>query len=94
MILDIQGTKMYVSLLTDGVFELRPSAPDEYSPVVEPAASSSSSVLKGQAENPGCKLVVELKGKTAYRIAVWMAPLTDGREVPTEKPTVKPLSVW
>lgn len=94
VILDIQGTKMYVSLLTDGVFELRPSAPDEYSPVVEPAASSSSSVLKGQAENPGCKLVVELKGKTAYRIAVWMAPLTDGREVPTEKPTVKPLSVW
>ncbi len=93
-ILDIQGVKMYVALLTDGVFELRPSAPDEYSPVVEPAANSASSVLKGQAENPGCKLVVELKGKSARRIAVWMLPLTEGKEIPKEKPEVKPLALW
>ncbi len=94
VILDVQGVKMYVSLLTDGVFEIRPSAPDEYSPVVEPAANSSSSVLKGQAENPGCKLVIELKGKSARRIAVWMVPLTEGKEIPSEKPEVKPLALW
>ncbi len=93
-ILEIQGVKMYVSLLTDGVFELRPSAPDEFSPAVEPAANSSSSVLKGQAENPGCKLVINLSGKSSYRIAVWMYPLIDGREIPTEKPAVKPLALW
>jgi hypothetical protein len=93
-ILEIEGVKMYVSLLTDGEFELRPSSADEFSPVVEPAANSSSSVLKGQAENPGCKLTVNLSGKSAYRIAVWMLPLTDGREIPAEKPSLKPLSVW
>jgi hypothetical protein len=93
-ILEIEGVKMYVSLLTDGEFELRPSSADEFSPVVEPAANSSSSVLKGQAENPGCKLTVNLSGKSAYRIAVWMLPLTDGREIPAEKPALKPLSVW
>ncbi len=93
-ILEVSGVKMYVSLLTDGVFSLRPSAPDEYSPVVEPAANSSSSVLRGQAENPGCKLVVELKDKSACRIAVWMYPLTEGREVPSEKPALKPLALW
>jgi hypothetical protein len=93
-ILEVSGVKMYVSLLTDGVFEFRPSAPDEFSPVVEPAANSSSSVLRGQAENPGCKLVVELKDKSACRIAVWMYPLTEGREVPSEKPALKPLSLW
>ncbi|MBP3605311.1 MAG: heparinase II/III family protein [Clostridia bacterium] len=93
-ILDIEGTKMYVALLTDGAFALRPSAPDEFSPVVEPAANSSSSVLKGQAENPGCKLVIELNKKTSTRIAVWMYPLTEGREIPTEKPCVTPLALW
>jgi hypothetical protein len=85
---------MFVSLLTEGVFELRPSAPDEHSPVVEPAANSSSSVLRGQAENTGCKLAIHLKGKESRRIAVWMYPLTDGREIPTERPSVKPLALW
>ncbi len=95
VILEIDGVKMYVKLLTDGVFELRPSAADEYSPVVEPAANSSSSVLKGQAENVGCKLTVSLKGKESYRIAVWMVPLTNGKEVPKDNfPAVKPLALW
>ncbi len=93
-VLEIDGVKMYVSLLTEGVFELRPSAADENSPVVEPAANSSSSVLKGQAENTGVKLVVHLKGKAHRRIAVWMLPLIEGREIPKEKPSVKPLALW
>jgi hypothetical protein len=50
--------------------------------------------LKGQAENVGCKLVIELKGKSSRRIAIWMLPLTEGKEIPEEKPNVESLALW
>lgn len=94
-VLDIDGTKMYVALLSDGYFGVRAAAPDQYSPIPGPAPSASNPEPHPQAENKGVqKLEIHLKGKTGHRIAVWFYPLTDGREVPTEKPTVKPLSVW
>ena len=94
-VLDIDGTKMYVSLLTDGYFTVRAAAPDEYSPIPGPAPGASREELQPQAVNEGMqKLEVHLSGKGAHRVAVWFYPLTDGREVPKEKPAVKPLSVW
>jgi hypothetical protein len=94
-ILDIGGTKMYVSLLGDGVFDIRAAAPDAYSPIPGPAPSASSDTPKPQAVNEGFqKLEVHLKGKDAYRIAVWFYPLAEGEELPKEKPAVKPLAVW
>ena len=93
--LDIGGTKMYVALLADGVFGVRAAAPDENSPEVLPAPSASCETPKPQAVNEGVqKLEVHLSGKDSHRIAVWFYPLTDGREVPTEKPAVKPLAIW
>jgi hypothetical protein len=94
-VLDIDGTKMYVSLLTDGYFTVRAAAPDEYSPIPGPAPGASREELQPQAVNEGVqKLELHLSGKGAHRVAVWFYPLTDGREVPKEKPAVKPLSVW
>ena len=94
-VLDVGGTKMYVALLADGVFDVRAAAPDAYSPIPGPAPSASSETPKPQAVNEGFqKLEVHLKGADAHRIAVWFYPLTDGREIPKEKPTVKPLAVW
>ena len=94
-VLDIGGTKMYVALLADGVFDVRAAAPDAYSPIPGAAPTASSDIPKPQAVNEGFqKLEVHLKGKDAYRIAVLFYPLTDGREVPTEKPNVKPLATW
>ena len=94
-ILDIDGTKMYVALLTDGYFTVRAAAPDEYSPIPGPAPSASSDTPRPQAVNEGVqKLEIHHKGKDSHRIAVWFYPLTDGREIPAEKPALKPLSVW
>ncbi len=94
-VLDIDGTKMYVALLTDGYLTVRAAAPDAYSPIPGPAPGASSESLHPQAENPGVqKLEIHSKGAESRRIAVWFYPLTDGREIPTEKPAVKPLSVW
>ena len=90
-VLDIDGVKMYVALLADGVFEVRAAAADENSPF----CYTNDPSVSAQAENKGIgKLVVHLSKKSAARIAVWMVPLTDGREIPTEKPSIKPLSVW
>ena len=90
-VLDIDGTKMCAVLLADGVFEVRAAAADENSPSVY----VSNAPERGQAENKGMqKLVVSLKGKERYTVAVWLYPLTDGREVPEEKPCVQPLSIW
>ena len=96
-LLDIGGVKMYVESLADGVFEVRAGVADENSPVVwNPNANENTKPEhRGQALNNGMqKLVIHLKGKTSYRIAIRMLPLTDGREVPTEKPTIKPLAIW
>ncbi len=94
-VLDIEGTKMYVALLGDGVFGARAAAPDENSPEVLPAPSASSETPKPQAVNEGVqKLEIHLSGSCAHRIAVWFYPLTEGREIPSEKPEIKPLSVW
>ena len=93
--LDIDGVKMYVALLTDGYLTVRAAAPDAYSPIPGPAPGASSEILHPQAENPGVqKLEIHSKGAESRRIAVWFYPLTDGREIPKEKPAVKPLSVW
>ena len=96
-LLDIKGTKMYVESQADGVFEVRAGTADENSPVVwNPNANESTKPEnRGQALNQGMqKLVIHLKGKNAYRIAIRMTPLTDGREIPNEKPEIKALSVW
>ncbi len=94
-VLDIDGTKMYVALLTDGYFTVSAAAPDEYSPIPEPAPSASSETPRPQATNEGIqKLVVHLTGKEKHEICVWFYPLTDGREIPSEKPAVKALSEW
>ena len=96
-LLDIGGVKMYVESLADGVFEVRAGVADENSPVVwNPNANENTKPEhRGQALNNGMqKLVIHLKGKTSYRIAIRMLPLTDGKEISAEKPTVKPLSIW
>ncbi len=94
-VLDIEGTKMYVSLLTDGYFTVRAAAPDEHSPIPAPAPSASNPEPQPQAENPGVqKLEIHLKNKDSHRIAVWFRPLSDGEELPCEKPAVKPLAIW
>ena len=38
--------------------------------------------------------MIELKGKSSRRIAVWMLPLTEGKEIPTDAPEFKPLALW
>ena len=96
-LLDIDGVKMYAVLLTDGVFEVRAGVADENSPkVYNPNVNENTPPeYRGQALNHGIqKLVVNLSGKTHHRIAVRFYPLTDGKEIPTERPSVKPLSVW
>ena len=94
-VLDIDGVKMYVSILTDGYFTVRAAVPDENSPEVLPAPSSSNPEPRPQATNEGYqKLEIHLKNKDAHRIAVWFKPLSEGEANPTEKPAVKPLSVW
>lgn len=94
-VLDIDGVKMYVALLTDGCFTVRAAVPDVYSPIPAPALGSSNGEPKPQAENSGVqKLEIHLSGKDAHRIAVWFYPLTDGRAIPAEKPEVKPLCDW
>ena len=94
-VLDIAGTRLYVALLADGVFGVRSAAPDENSPIPGPAPSAGCADPKPQATNEGIqKLEVHLKGKESHRIAVWFKPLAEGEELPTEKPSVKPLSVW
>jgi len=96
-LLDIGGVKMYVESLADGVFEVRAGVADENSPVVwNPNANENTKPEhRGQALNNGMqKLVIHLKGKTSYRIAIRMLPLTDGKEISAEKPTIKPLAIW
>lgn len=94
-VLDIDGTKMYVALLTDGYFTACPAAPDEYSPIPAPAPSASSKTPSPQATNEGIqKLAIHLSGKEKHEICVWFYPLTDGREIPKEKPEVRPLCAW
>lgn len=94
-ILDIDGTKMCAVLLTDGYFTVRAAVADENSPVPEPAPTSTSPIPVPQATNNGIqKLVVHLAGKETHTVAVWFYPLTDGRELPTEKPNVEPLASW
>ena len=96
-VLDIDGVKMYAKILTDGVFEVRAAAADENSPVVwnPNATEETPPERRGQAINNGTqKLMIHLSGKSSHRIAVWLYPLTDGREIPTEKPAVTPLSLW
>ena len=94
-ILDIDGTKMCVKLLTDGYFAVRAAVADENSPIPTPAPSASDPTPKPQATNNGIqKLVVNLSGSEKHTIAVWFYPLTDGREIPTEDPNVKPLAEW
>ena len=94
-ILDIDGTKMCVMLLSDGYFTVRAAAPDAYSPIPGPAPGASREELQPQAVNDGLqKLEIHLKGKDNHRIAVWFYPLTDGREIPSEKPVVCPLAIW
>ena len=92
-ILDMDGTKMCVRLLSDGYFTVRAAAPDAYSPIPAPAEHADG--LHPQAKNEGKqKLVVNLSGREKHTVAVWFYPLTDGKEIPTEKPTVNPLSEW
>ncbi len=96
-LLDIDGVKMYAVLLADGVFDLRAGVADENSPTVynPNATEKTPPENRGQALNNGIqKLVVNLSGKSYYRIAVRFYPLTDGREMPKERPAVKPLAVW
>jgi hypothetical protein len=94
-VLDIGGTKMYVALLTDGCFGVRAAAPDEYSPIPAPAPGASREEPQPQAVNNGIqKLEIHLKNKDIHRIAVWFKPLTEGEDIPAEKPIVKPLAVW
>ena len=92
-ILDMDGTKMCVRLLSDGYFTVRAAAPDAYSPIPAPAEHADG--LHPQAKNEGKqKLVVNLSGREKHTVAVWFYPLTDGREIPTEDPNVKPLAEW
>ena len=96
-VLDIDGVKMYAKILTDGVFEIRAAAADENSPVVwnPNATEKTPPEHRGQALNNGTqKLMIHLSGKTSHRIAVWLYPLTDGREIPAEMPAIKPLALW
>ena len=92
-ILDIDGTRMYVKLLDEGSFAVRAAVPDEYSPVPAPAEYADGP--RPQAKNEGIqKLMIRLSGAKKHTVAVWFYPLTDGREIPTESPAVKPLSIW
>ena len=96
-LLDIDGVKMYAVLLADGVFELRAGVADENSPTVynPNATEKTPPEYRGQALNNGIqKLVVNLSGKSYYRIAVHFYPLMDGKEIPKERPQIKPLSLW
>ncbi len=95
VVLDIGGVKMYVALLTDGYFTAAAAAPDEYSPIPDPAPSASNDTPRPQATNEGVqKLMLHLTGKEKHEICVWFYPLTDGREIPKEKPEIKALSLW
>ena len=93
-ILDIDGTKMCVMLLTDGYFTVRAAEADENSPTPAPAVTAKGEVIP-QAKNPRYqKLVINLAGAARRTVAVWFYPLTDGREIPTEYPQICPLSEW
>ncbi len=95
VILDVDGTKMAAVLLSDGYFTLRAAAADENSPVPEPAVYDGGTTLRYQAVNNGFgKLEIHLSGKESHTVAVWFYPLTDGREIPTEKPEIIPLKNW
>ena len=92
-LLDIDGTRMYVALLADGCFAVSAAAPDENSPIPAPAEYVSGP--RPQAVNHGIqKLTVTLKGKGSHRIAVWFKPLSEGEEIPAEKPAITPLALW
>ena len=94
-LLSIDGVKMYAVLMADGVFEARAGVADENSPHVYNPNANAKPENSGQATNQGMqKLVVHLSGKTHYTLAVRFYPLTEGREIPTEKIPVKPLSLW
>ncbi len=95
-ILELDGVKMLVAILgSDGSFEVLPAAPDALSPKVQPAASATSTVIKGQAENTGFfKLAIHVTGRTEYCISVLFYPLTDGKAIPDSLPKVKPLAAW
>ena len=92
-ILDMDGTRMYVKLLTEGYLCVRAAVPDAYSPIPAPAEYVNRTCP--QAKNEGFqKLVINLSGKEKHTVAVWFYPLTDGREIPADAPAVKPLAVW
>ena len=94
-VLDIDGTKMCVRLLTEGYFTVRAAVADEHSPIPEPAPTASDPTPKPQATNNGIqKLVIHLSGKEKHTVVVWFYPLTDGRELPSETPEIKSLSLW
>ena len=94
-ILDIDGKKLRVSLLTEGYFTLRVAAADENSPVPEPALYDGGARLQYQAVNNGFgKLEIHLSEKGSHRIAVWFKPLAEGEGFDSEAPQVKPLAEW
>ena len=89
----MDGSRMYVKLLTEGYLSVRAAVPDAYSPIPSPAEYVNRTCP--QAKNEGFqKLVVNLTGKEEHTVAVWFYPLTDGREIPKDAPELKPLELW
>ena len=93
VILDMDGTQMYVRLLSEGYFSVRAAAPDEHSPIPSPALYVNKTCQ--QAKNDGIqKLVLHLTGKKNHTVAVWFYPLTNDGEIPKDAPVPKPLAIW
>ena len=91
-VLDMDGTKLFAELLTEGAFAVTLGRADEYSPIVQPAPRESDPTPAPQKDNEGIsRLFVLLSGKESHRIAIRFTEMTDAEITPAE---VKPLSLW
>ena len=91
-VLDMDGTKLFAEILTDGVFEVTLGRADENSPIVQPAPRESDPTPAPQKDNEGIsRLFVLLSGKENHRIAIRFTEMTDAEITPA---AVKPLSLW
>ncbi len=92
-VLDMEGTKLFAELLSEGVFAVTLGRADENSPVVQPAPRESDPTPAPQKDNEGVsRLFVLLEGKESHRIAIRFTEMEEGMEIaPAE---VKPLALW
>ena len=91
-VLDMDGTKLFAELLTEGVFEVTLGRADENSPALAPAPRESDPTPAPQRDNEGVsRLFVLISGKTCHRIAIRFTEMDEAEILPAK---VKPLSLW